>query len=46
MKKFIGLIKNFSNKFPKEKIILRPHPTEKLDLWEKVLKLQKYFNKR
>ncbi len=38
MKKFISLIKNFSNKFPKEKIILRPHPTEKLDLWEKVLK--------
>jgi len=38
MKKFISLIKNFSNKFSKEKIILRPHPTEKKDLWEKVLK--------
>ena len=35
MKKFISLIKNFSNKFQRKKSILRPHPTEKLDLWEK-----------
>jgi surface carbohydrate biosynthesis protein len=38
MKKFIKLIINFSKKFPSEKIIVRPHPTEKKDLWEKVSK--------
>ena len=38
MKKFIKLIINFSKKFPNETIVVRPHPTEKKELWEKVLK--------
>ena len=38
MKKFIKLIINFSKKYPNEIIVVRPHPTEKKELWEKVLK--------
>ena len=38
MKKFIKLIINFSKKFPNETIVVRPHPTEKKEVWEKVLK--------
>ncbi len=37
MKKFIKLIINFSKKFPDEKIVVRPHPTEKIELWKKFL---------
>ena len=36
VKKFIKLIVNFQ-KFPNEKIIVRPHPAEKKNLWEKSL---------
>ena len=38
IKRFINLIINFSNKFPNEKIIVRPHPTEKKNLWETKLR--------
>ena len=38
MKKFFKLIINFSKKFPNEAIIVRPHPTEKKELWENMLK--------
>jgi len=37
MIKFTKLIKNFSKKFPNEIIYLRPHPTEKIDYWNKHL---------
>lgn len=32
------MIKDFSSKFPSENIIVRPHPTEKIEYWEKELK--------
>lgn len=38
MKRFINLIINFSKKFPNESIIVRPHPTEKKELWEEKLR--------
>ena len=38
MKKFFKLIINFSKKFPNEAIVVRPHPTEKKELWENMLK--------
>ena len=38
MKKFINLIINFSKKFPNEVIVVRPHPSEKKELWEEKLR--------
>ena len=38
MKKFTNLILNFSKKFPNEDIILRPHPTEKIEYWQNKFK--------
>jgi len=35
---FVNLVKFLSKKFPKKKIIVRPHPTENIDTWEKKLK--------
>ena len=42
MKKFTNLILNFSKKFPNENIILRPHPTEKIEYWQN--KFENYEN--
>ena len=38
LKKFTGLLKKFSKKFPDKIIYVRPHPTERIDYWIKNLK--------
>tara|TARA_B100001063_G_C16773912_1_gene563670 strand:- start:1858 stop:3231 length:1374 start_codon:yes stop_codon:yes gene_type:complete len=37
IKYFLNMIKNLSKKLPNEKIIFRPHPTEKVEYWKKNL---------
>ena len=38
MKLSIEFIKQFPNKFPNKKLIIRPHPNEKVDIWFELAK--------
>ena len=43
-KKFLNIIKNLSLDFPKEKIIIKPHPTEDINNWRSHFKSHQYKN--
>lgn len=43
-KKFLNIIKNLSLDFPKEKIIIKPHPTEDINNWRSHFKSRQYKN--
>ena len=43
-KKFLKIIKNLSLDFPKEKIVIKPHPTENINNWRSHFKSQQYKN--
>ena len=40
----IKFINNFEKKFPNRKLLISPHPAEKIDFWKKYIKLKKFKN--
>jgi len=40
----IKFINNFEKKFPNRKLIISPHPKEKIDFWKNYIKIKKFKN--
>ena len=40
----LKFINNFEKKFPNRKLIISPHPKEKIDFWKNYIKIKKFKN--